>query len=355
MSNKVPPLSFNHSIKYNVGNKPQQAQAKPKVLSIASVSDDNTVVIDYVDQRGILFNKTGNFELPLYAGAIDREDIVLGGVKAETPQFSKPDFAIVRICDPDSNQKGLELARQIIEQNKIPALNPPEKILATRRDLFYQRFADFDEKIIVPKTLRIAPRYCREVEGLLEKGEVRLPCIFRPAGGHNSRGVALLSEPRDANELERFAFDGRDYYISELHDCRDNDGLYRKFRVVYVDGKMYPRHFFVSDSWCVDGKSKFTEQKYLDEEKYFVENFEAYLGEEAVSKLGRFCAAMELDYFGLDANLRPDGTLVVFEANACMAAFRRSGRDYLEPQINAIRLAAKEMLLRFYRTVKAQG
>lgn len=355
MSNKVPPLSFNHSIKYNVGGRSQQAQAKPKVLSIASVSDDNTVVIDYVDQRGILFNKTGNFELPLYAGSIDREDIVLGGVKAEIPQFSRPDFAFVRICDPDSNQKGLELARQIIEQHNIPVLNPPEKIRATRRDVFYQRFAGFDEKIVIPKTVRITPRYCREVEEFLGKGEVSLPCVFRPAGGHNSRGVSLLRQLRDAYELERFAFDGRDYYVSELHDCRDNDGLYRKFRVVYIDGKMYPRHFFVSDDWCVDGKTKFAEQRYLDEEKHFVENFESYLGPELMAKLSRFCAAMELDYFGLDANLRPDGTLVVFEANACMAAFRRSGRDYLEPQINAIRLAAKEMLLRFYQTVKAKG
>lgn len=355
MADKTPlPNLFNYSIKYQIGgNVVQQVQPKPKVLSIASVPDDHTVKMDYIDQRGIMFNKTGNFELPGF-GEVEREEIVLGGVKAGVPQFAKPDFAFVRICDPDANSLGLQIAQQIIDENEIPTLNLPEKILATRRDILSQRFANFDG-IVVPKTVRITPKYCRDVRAFLERGEVKLPCIFRPAGGHNSSGVNLIRKLDDTDELECFAFDGRDYYISELYDCRDSDGFYRKFRVVYIDGKIYPRHFFVSDNWCVDGKSKFTEEKYLNEEKYFVENFQAYLGEEAVSKLNRFCAEMGLDYFGLDLNLRPDGTLVVFEANACMAAFRRSGRDYLEPYIDAIHTAAKEMMLRFYKTVKVKA
>lgn len=354
MATKAPPYSLNYSVKYQMGGSPvRQVQPKPKMLSIASVPDDHTVKMDYIDQRGIVFNKTGNFELPAF-DEIEREDLVVGGMKAEEPKFSMPDFAFNRICDPDTNKNGLELAQRIITENKIPTLNLPEKIQATRRDILYQQFSNV-EGVVVPKTVRIAPRYCKDVRRFLEQGEIKLPCIFRPAGGHNSRGVFLLEKPDDTDELERFAFDGRDYYISELHDCRDGDGCYRKFRVVYVDGKIYPRHLFVSDDWCVDAKSRHTEEKYFDEEKYFLGNFQSYLGEDEMARLIRFCAAIGLDFFGLDLNRRPDGRLVLFEANACMTMFRYSNREYMEPYVENIRQATKEMLLRFYQAVKSKN
>lgn len=352
MASKTSPYSFNYSVKYQVGGYTNRsAPVKPKVLSIASIPDDFTVTMDYVDHRGIMFRKTGNFEMPAY-NEIEREDIVLGGADAGVPDFSKPALAFVRICDADANAIGLKLAQQLIDENHIPTLNSPDKILATKRDVFYQCFSGLDG-VVIPKTVRIAPRYCKDVRTFLEKGEIRLPCIFRPAGGHNSRGVQLIEKLDDTRELECFAFDGRDYYVSELIDCRDGDGLYRKFRAVWIDGRLYPRHFFVSDKWCVDGKSKFTEEKYLSEEKYFMENFQSYMGACGMSRLERFCASVGLDYFGLDLNLRPDGTLVVFEANACMAAFRRTGRDYLDPHVEIIRVALKDMMLRFYKKIES--
>lgn len=344
MSNKVPPLSFNHSIKYNVGNKPQQAQVKPKVLTIAAIPDDHTLVVDAIGESGFEFNTSGNFIFPALSGVL-RKEIILGGAKGGVPAFQRPNIVFNRICEPDSNRKGLELARKIIDENKLPVLNHPDMVLATARDTLHQRFANLDG-VVVPKTLRISPRYCREVQTLLEQEAVRLPCIFRPAGGHNSSGVVLLEKPSDASELECFAFDGRDYYLSELYDCRDEDGFFRKFRVVYVGGKLFPRHFLVSDNWCVDVKSRFSEEAFHKEEQYFMENFESYLGENGMTKLRDFCAKLGLDYFGLDLNLRPDGTLVVFEANACMSAFRSSQREYLQSYIDDMSKAMEEMILR---------
>lgn len=349
MSNNVPSYSFKYSVKYQTGNSQMQAQSRPRVLVIVSVPDDNVVEMEYFDHRGILFHIPGTCNLPLF-GDIDREEIVLGGLRSEMPEFSIPDFAFNRICDPDTNKKGLELAQRIIVDNKIPVLNHPEKVLATRRDAIYQRFANYPG-IVVPKTIRITPKYSRDVRELFERGEISLPCIFRPAGGHKSRGVFLIKDPSDVNELECYAFDGRDYYISEFYDCRDSDGLYRKFRAIYVDGKIYPRHLFVSDDWCVDGKTKYTEEKYFNEERYFMDNFQTYLGEEVMSRLNGFCATIGLDLFGLDLNLRPDGTLVLFEANSCMSVFHKPKRDYLEPYVENIRMATREMLLRFYQTL----
>lgn len=351
MTNKVPDYAFNYSIKYQVESVAvRQAQAKPKMLSIASIPDDNTVQMEYLDHRGIVFKQTGNFDLPEF-DEVERENLVLGGLSAGEPRFSVPDFAIVRTCDPDANVNGLELARQVIDKYDIPTLNRPEKILGTRRDTLYQRFANF-EGIVVPKTIRIAPMFCKDVRDFLAKGEVRLPCIFRPAGGHNSRGVFLIRTLDDTDKLEHFAFDGREYYVSELYDCRDGDGYYRKFRVVYVDGRIYPRHLFVSESWCVDSKTKISEEKFVAEELSFLENVYDYIGAETMSKLDSFCKGIGLDIFGLDLNLRPDGTIVVFEANACMSFFYSRQPERYGRYINTISAATRGMLLRFYQSVK---
>lgn len=352
MSNKVDPYSLNYSINYRLGaGKPVRAVRKPKMLAIGCVPDDNTVLVDSLDQRGAFFSKTGNVELPAF-DEVAREDLILGGLAAREPTFSPPDFAFNRICDPDSNSKGLERAQRIIDDHKIPTLNIPERVMETRRDKLHQRFAKFDG-VLVPKTVRLAPRYCRDVRAFLERGEVRLPCIFRPAGGHNSQGVFLMRAPGDADELERFAFDGRHYYVSELEDCRDEDGLYRKFRMVYVDGRLYPRHLFVSNDWCVGVTSKLQEEKYFEEEEHFLREPASYLGEAGLARLNRFCAEIGLDFFGFDANLRPDGTLVVFEANACMNMFRFMHRDYMESSVQNIRTATKNMLLRFCEAATA--
>jgi hypothetical protein len=364
MSNKKTPPLVNYSVKYHIGKLPEQqppmqqepmkGQIKPRILLISGIPDDHTVVLEYFDRIGRIFEfkVPGGFDLPPFE-EFDSEEIVLGGRRGLIPQFSKPDFAINRISDPETCPNALAMAMQLVAEHKIPVLNHPEKIQETRRDRLYQRFMNY-KGIVVPKTIRIAPKYCSDVRTLIESGEIRLPCIFRPATGHNSRGVFLINTLEDTNELERFAFDGRDFYVIEYHDCRDGDGLYRKLRLIYVDGKIYPRHLFVSETWCVDAKTRFAEEKYFDEEMRFLADPDSYLGEDAMSRLKNFSAEIGLDFFGLDMNLRPDGTLVLFEANASMAVFGETSREYMKQYISNIQVATKEMLLRFHQTMKAR-
>lgn len=326
------------------------APRKPRILVIASIPNDHKVVIGNMTQSDNVFYRTGNFKYTP-PKEFDRFDLLLGGKIPVEPEFPEPDFAVLRTCDPDANSNGLKLAQKIIDEHNLACVNAPMKVLDTKRDLIYRKFKDFDG-IIVPKTLRVSPRYCREVRTLIERGEIGLPCIFRPAGGHNSRGVCLIEQPDDTDELERFPFDGSDYYLSELHDCRDPDGLYRKYRVVYVGGRLIPRHLFVADKWLVDGKSKLDEEKYHQEEEDFLNNFEARLGPGNLARLQRFCEEIGLDIFGLDINIRPDGTLVLFEANACMTYFRKSHRKYIDPYVDAIHREMADMLMRFYATVR---
>lgn len=356
MSDKNPTFTTTFNYSYSTGGSTRPApQAKPRlprILVIASVPDDNKVLLDYTTGNDSRLSFNGNFAFGPKSNQF--YEIVLGGKKPVEPEFPRPDFALVRTCDPDKNLNGLLKAQEILEKHNIPSLNRPEKIIQTRRDEMYRKYADFDG-IVMPKTLRIRPRYCRDVRDFIQREQLRLPCIFRPAGGHNSRGMFLIEKIEDTDELERFAFDDNDFYISEFHDCRDEDGLYRKFRLVCVDGKLYPRHLFIADNWQVDAVSKFNDEKHHAEEQEFLATFEQRLGVENIERLERLAAEIGLDIFGMDLNLRPDGTLVLFEANACMTYFRKSGREYMTPYIDAVKAALHNMIMKTYESVSASS
>lgn len=350
MTKKKNPPTISYSFQTGPGPRvaePAPADRKPRVLIINAIPDDNRVTVEFIDQRGFEFHNTGNFKFPEIDG-LDIHVLFLGGRKGGRIKFGKPDFAVNLICDPDSNARGLEAAGELVARDRIPTLNPPDRIAATKRDLLYQRFADF-EGILVPKTIRLRPRYCRDIGAAVERGDIRLPFIFRPAGLHGGKGVTLIREPGDIDELERFAFDGRDYYLTEFVDCRDPDGFYRKFRVIVIDGRLYPRHLFTSDQWMVHRNSQQKDADFEAEEKDFLENFGERLGSRNLARLEAFSAQVGLDYFGMDLNLRPDGSLVMFETNACMYSLFESKRENIKPFTRRIGTALREMIFRRWR------
>lgn len=113
MSNKVPPLSFNYSIKYNVGNKPQQAQAKPKVLTIAAIPDDHTLVVDAIDESGFEFNTSGNFIFPALSRVL-RKEIILGGAKGGCLHSKCRILFLIVFASPIQTEKDLSLRVRLL-------------------------------------------------------------------------------------------------------------------------------------------------------------------------------------------------------------------------------------------------
>ena len=324
---------------------------RPRMLEIASIPDDNRLTINYMNmEEGAKFGYSGNIDLPEMEG-IDIRKLVLGGDEEKEAAYDIPDFAFNRICEADSNERSLHYADKIVTGNRIPVINHPARVLETKRDRIYQHYAGF-EGIDVPRTVRFAPRCSREIREFIADEAIRMPFIFRPAGGHNQDNMILVESLDDIEKLERFAFDGRDYYFIEFVDCRDDDGYYRKFRVVVVNGRIYPRHVFIGKEWKIGWNTAEKGEEFQLEEKDFLENFHARLGERTLGNLQALCDAAGLDFFGLDLNLRPDGTLLLFEMNTCMAAFYHGGgRPYVKPFIDEIRAAVKSLVVGFANSV----
>jgi hypothetical protein len=144
------------------------------------------------------------------------------------------------------------------------------------------------------------------------------PFILRRAGTHGGKIVGLFdSAVRAAAAVEP----GRDYIATEFVDFRSDDGLYRKMRVFYFGRHGVARHLLISDKWNVHGEARAQfmapRPELIAEERALFESGAFQPAVRAV--LDSVCERMPLDFFGMDFALRPDGRVVLFEANATMS------------------------------------
>jgi hypothetical protein len=225
-------------------------------------------------------------------------------------------------------------------------INPPELITRTRRDLAQALFGGVAD-VKVPATVRLS---AADVEGsdlrdLAAAVGVGDTFLVRPIGSHGGKGLCLV---RPGEPLEPLT-PARAYYLTEFVDFAAPDGLYRKHRVVFVDGRALPYHLAISPSWMVHYESSGMDKRpdLLAEEMRFLEDPAAALGARAWAAVNGIGAAMGLGYAGVDFSLLPDGRVLLFEANATMLVHPEAPDGPLarkNPIIQRIFDAFREML-----------
>ncbi|HTC31189.1 MAG TPA: hypothetical protein VK702_10700, partial [Candidatus Acidoferrum sp.] len=175
-----------------------------------------------------------------------------------------------------------------------------------------------------------------------EAASAALPVLIRPIDTHAGEGLAL-ADTADALGLHLARFPAERYYRSPFVEYRSDDGLYRKFRAIFVDGVAYPYHLAAAPQWMVHYESSpmRASPRLREEERAFLEDPSRLLPawEHLMPQIAR---AIGLDYFGIDATVLPDGRLFVFEADAAMLVHDEDTRDvfaYKRPHVARVREA----------------
>src|ERR1700680_2238229 len=78
----------------------------------------------------------------------------------------------------------------------------------------------------------------------------KFPIIVRPRGTHAGVGLAKVS---DGAMVERYLA-GRpeqEFFVARFVDYASADGLFRKYRIVFVDGRPYACHMAIADRWDI--------------------------------------------------------------------------------------------------------
>lgn len=244
--------------------------------------------------------------------------------------FNTVNLIFNAICDPGMCKKAVEVAINLLKDNPgVPVINHPEKLYRVQRDEMYRILHGVDS-LYVPKTVKIQPESFKSIVNFVKEEKI-FPFIFREVGRHTNTKAELIREERDLHKLEKYPFLGQEYYLTEFVDYRSGDGLYRKYRVVVIDGIMYPRHMIVSDSWNIHAgereKLMDREEIYREEEKKWLENF----SEERVLPIKKIFEKLELEYFAVDFGYLNDGSMVLFEASPCFR-YRTTAIDKIKPQ-----------------------
>jgi Flp pilus assembly protein TadD len=260
------------------------------------------------------------------------------------------DVVLVAVADVESDTPALLVARTIVAHTNAPVINDPERVLETGREAQARRL----EAIPNVTTARItsaarADMLAAGPGAYLRDHGYRYPALLRSPGFHNGRFFEMVRDDAEAARVTA-AMPAGDVLLISYEDTRARDGMVRKYRVMAIDGALYPVHLAISPHWKVHYVSSAMADRAAlrSEEAAFLSDMPAVLGAPAVAALRAIAAAMGLDYAGIDFGLTPDGRVVVYEANGAMAIFLPDADprwDYRRAPMTAALRAATQMLV----------
>ncbi len=240
------------------------------------------------------------------------------------------DLVFNAIGDPDVAAPLAGRLQRFVAHCGRPLLNRPEAVARSGRQRMAELFGDIDD-VCLPPCLRIT---CPPATGaadaalgswlgsLLAEAGMVFPLLARPAASHG--GVDLTRCENLVALTERLGACHGSHYLSAFHDSRCPDGYYRKYRIIFVDRAPFPYHLAISTHWMVHYFSADMAEspERIAEERRFLEDPGAVLGDRAMAAIAAIGRRLDLDYGGMDFTLLPDGRVLIFEANATMLVHR---------------------------------
>ena len=108
-----------------------------------------------------------------------------------------------------------------------------------------------------------------------------------------------------------------EFFISRFVDYSSADGLYRKYRLVCVDGIAYACHMAISDEWKIWylNADMISSPAKRAEEAHFMAAFDREFAVRHAGALSEMMKRVGLDYFQIDCAETKNGELLVFEAD----------------------------------------
>lgn len=260
------------------------------------------------------------------------------------------------IGDVDVSEEALVAAEALLALTTAPAINAPAAVLATSRCGNAARLKSIPG-LIAPATQTFPYSLLAGPDGadaLLQQG-FTFPLLLRVPGFHMGEHFVQVETPEALSaavaELPGAGRAGAELLAIEYLDARGADGCSRKYRVMMVDGVLYPLHLANSPNWKIHYFSADMQDRpeHRAEEAHFLENMEDALGTRAVDALRQLQTMLGLDYGGVDFGLNQEGEVLLFEANATMVVQHPDPGDhwdYRRPAVDHIHAAVHRMLMR---------
>ncbi len=311
---------------------------KPKlrVLALAAAMDmgGNTPIEFLLENSGIEL-------LTLY---------VVAGVELPVP-LPDHDVAIVIASDSDQCREALRKIDRAASRWPRPLLNPPRRVGNLDRDKLHRLLSGIDG-LDIPVTVPVARAQLSELtEPNTElAADFEFPIIVRPLGSHAGAGLARIG---DRAAIGRYLLERpeQEFFVSRFVDYAGDDGLFRKYRIVVVDGRPYACHMAIADRWDIwylNAGMAFSESKRREEED-FMRSFDQGFAARHQQALAAMIERVGLDYFTVDCAENKRGELLIFEADNTAVVHNMDSPElfpYKAPQMRRVFDAFAAMLYR---------
>ena len=262
------------------------------------------------------------------------------------------DVAIVIASDSEECRDALDIIDAAVARWPRPLLNPPRRVCNLDRDKLHQLLSGI-EGLDIPATICTTRA---QLSGVAQSdlsfaeiaAELEFPVIVRPRGSHAGVGLAKLDD--------RAAISGylaerpeQEFFVARFVDYASDDGLFRKYRVVFVDGRPYACHMAIADRWDIwylnAGMSDSAEKRL--EEETFMRTFDIGFARRHRTALAGMATRIGLDYFTVDCAENKRGELLIFEADNTAVVHNMDSPQlfpYKPPQMRMIFEAFAAML-----------
>jgi hypothetical protein len=259
---------------------------------------------------------------------------------------AEADVVVNLISDVDRSLALLAPAQALAEQLGLPIVNPADRVAQTDRETIARRLAHLPG-CEVPQTRR---RHAADLRAL--DFPPAFPLLARPAGTHGGDDFEKMD---DAAQLRAFVAQrvDQDYYLTPYVDYRSDDGLFRKYRFLFVGAAILPYHLAIGEHWKVHhATTQMAAHAWMQhEEAAFLDAPWGVFDASQRAALHAIRDTIGLDYFGIDCALARDGALVVFEVNASMLVHGNNPQfPYKTDAVERIRRAFHALLAERART-----
>ena len=267
------------------------------------------------------------------------------------PALPEHDVIFVAVAEMDANQTVLEKIDGGMRASAHKLVNRPSLIARLTRDGAWSLLHDAPG-VSFPANARVD----RERLVAMAKGEAPLhyPIIARPVGSHAGDGLRKIES---AEAILAFLAEqsAAQFYVAPFVDYGSDDGLFRKYRIVLIEGAPYAVHMAISKNWMIHylNADMFDSEANRAEEAHFMASFDAEFAQRHGVALAEVHRRTGLDYLLLDCSQTRDGELLIFEAGTAMVIHTLDSDvifPYKRPQMEKIFDAFERMLRR-----KAQG
>jgi TPR repeat len=224
------------------------------------------------------------------------------------------------IGDADLCAPALAAAARLMDRTRAPILNDPSAVIKTGRIANAQRLRKVPG-VVTPRIVALARAILAGPDGpaAISGHGFAFPLLLRSPGFHTGHNFVKVESESDL-ATAAMSLPGDDLLAIEYLHARGKDGNARKYRVMMIDGHIYPLHLAISRQWKVHyfTSDMATQPDHRSEEAAFLGDMPNILGRKAVTALEAIARELGLDYGGVDFSLNDNGDVLLFEANATM-------------------------------------